>query len=266
MPYKLNDNTTLKAAWGHYYQSPIYRQLAYSSASDTNTQSQKAEHYILGIERNYSLGNGNGMLIKFEGYYKKYDDLISSERSFGGDVNYSRRNDSEGSVIGMDLYTSILYNNFNGWVSYGWLKAREDYLPDNKGEFPRYTDQTHTLSLVGNFDFGSGWSGNFRFQYGSGYAYTPRVSSFNEEEQRWEWNEGEKNSKHLPAYKRVDLRFSKEFGLWGFAAKVFLEVSNLLDFENVYAFRYRFNQNGYPYKEQINLWPRIPSLGLKIKF
>lgn len=264
--YSLDENTTLRAAWGFYYQSPIYRQLKSSVAADTNTQSQKATHYILGFERKVPLENNNSLTIKIDGYYKKYDDLISSERDFGGDVNYSRINDSEGYVLGADLYASIRYDNFNGWISYGWLRAREDYLLDAVGEFPRYTDQRHTLSIVSNFDFGLGWSGNFRIVYGSGYAYTPFIAQFDPAENRWSWAEGGKNSEHLPSYKRVDIRVSKQFSLFGFSSRLYLDVSNLLDFDNVYAFLYRFNRDGSPFRESIELWPIIPSLGMSIKF
>ena len=38
--YKFNESTKIRAAWGYFYQSPIYDQILYSESSDTNTQSQ----------------------------------------------------------------------------------------------------------------------------------------------------------------------------------------------------------------------------------
>jgi outer membrane receptor protein involved in Fe transport len=264
--FKLNDGTMLRFAWGHYYQSPIYRQLAYSVPSDTNTQSQKAEHYIVSVERSFPFGNSNSITLKAEGYYKKYSDLISSERDHGGNVNYSRKNDSEGYVRGIDLYATLRLDNYYGWISYGLLYAKEDNLTDSMGEFPRYTDQRHTLSLVNDFDLGKNWDLNLRLTYGSGFAFTPFTANYNSADQRWEWIEGNKNSDHLPEYKRVDVRISKEFTLWGFKTIAFLDVNNLFDWTNIVSVRYRFYNNGNPYREELELFPIIPSIGITMHF
>jgi outer membrane receptor protein involved in Fe transport len=266
--YRFGEGTNIRAAWGHYYQSPIYRQLAYSTPTDTNTQSQKAEQYILSIEHNFGLNPSpqDMLTIKAEGYYKKYSDLISSEREPGGNIIYSRRNDSKGHAAGIDLYVSMKLGSYYGWISYGLLSAKEDLLNDNKGEFPRYTDQRHTLSLVNDFDLGIGWSLNLRFTYGSGFAFTPSTSNYNNEPRRYEWIEGDKNSEHLPAYKRIDIRVGKEFSLFNLPAFAFLDVNNLLNFKNIYSYRYRFDNNGFPYRTEIELWPMLPSVGLTVKF
>lgn len=94
--YRVAPETNIRAAWGLYYQSPIYRQIAYSVASDTNTQAQKATHYILGIEHKLPLDvvSNSALTLRLEGYYKKYDDLISSTRASNGRIDYSRRNDA----------------------------------------------------------------------------------------------------------------------------------------------------------------------------
>ena len=206
------------------------------------------------------------LTIKAEGYYKKYSDLISSEREPGGNIIYSRRNDSKGHAAGIDLYVSMKLGSYYGWISYGLLSAKEDLLNDNKGEFPRYTDQRHTISLVNDFELGKEWSLNLRFTYGSGFAFTPSTSTYNNELRRYEWIEGDKNSEHLPAYKRIDIRIGKEFSLFNLPAFAFLDVNNLLNFKNIYSYRYRFDNNGLPYRAEIELWPMLPSVGLTVKF
>ena len=264
--YRLN-SLNFRAAWGHYYQSPIYRQLAYSTPSDTNTQSQKCEQYILSAENNFSFDNDlTSMTFKVEGFYKKYSDLISSERDEGGNIIYSRRNDSKGRTYGIDFYLTLRLPWYYGWISYGYLVAKEDLLTDNKGEFPRYTDQRHTISIVNDFDLGKGWRSNLRFTYGSGFAYTPLVAEYNTLERKYEWNEGNINSEHLPAYKRVDVRISKQFSIFELPTIVFLDINNVFDFKNIYLYDYRFNENGYPIKREIELFPLIPSMGITVNF
>ncbi|MCX6132530.1 MAG: TonB-dependent receptor [Ignavibacteriales bacterium] len=266
--YRFIDQTTLRAAWGFFYQSPIYRQLAYSAASDTNTKAQKAIHYLLGIEHVFLFdpGAGTSLTIKIEGFYKLYPNLISSSRTSSGRITYSRKNDASGSARGLDVYLAVSLARFYGWVSYGLLDAREDLLTDRIGEYPRFTDQRHTLSVVGEWDLGGRWSSNLRVQYGSGYAYTPSVSQFNTQKSQWEWIPGSKNSATLPAYRRVDIRLGKEFDVAGLFASAFFDVSNLFNFTNIQSYRYRFSSNGNPYVEEIKLWPILPTLGMTVKF
>ena len=264
--YRFDNGLNLRVAWGHYYQSPIYRQLAYSTPSDTNTQSQKAEHYILSLEKNYPLNQQDNFTIKAEGYYKKYSDLISSERGGYGNITYSRMNDAEGYAKGIDIYASLKFGAYYGWISYGLLFAKEDLFNDTKGEFPRYTDQRHTLSFINDFDLGKKWSINLRFTYGSGFAYTPFYTRYNDDSKSYEWVKGERNSEYLPEYKRVDIRIGKEFTLFDLPSFLFLDVNNLLDFKNVNGYKYWIDNSGNPYREAIELWPIIPSLGLNVKF
>ncbi|MBI3788459.1 MAG: hypothetical protein HY276_09415 [Ignavibacteriales bacterium] len=266
--YRTAIGTTLRAAWGFYYQSPIYRQLAYSAASDTNTRAQKAIHYILSAEHTFLFNpaSNSSLKIKIEGYYKRYDNLISSTRASDGRISYSRRNDASGSANGIDLYVVLNTADFYGWISYGLLHAKEDLVNDTIGEYARYTDQRHTLAFVGDVVLGSRWSLNARFYYGSGYAFTPYNSRYNSAAKRWEWIRGDKNSAYLPAYNRVDIRLSKEFEIAGFAVLAFLDVNNLFNAKNIQSYRYRFNNNGSPYVEEIELWPIVPTLGMTIRF
>ena len=262
----LDNGMTVRAAWGYYYQSPIYTQLAYSVPSDTNTQSQKAEHYVLSMEQTGGGEGGNAFTWKVEGYYKKYSNLVSSTQSNTGQIYYSRKNDADGYATGADLFVSLRVPGYYGWLSYGLLFAYEDLRTDDEGKYPRYTDQRHTLSMVNDIDLGRQWSLNLRLTYGSGFAYTPFQIAYSSFEGRNVWVEGKKNSDHLPEYKRVDARLSREFTLFGLPAYAFLDVSNLFNFTNIFAFRYRYDGNGQPYREEVDLWPILPSLGLTVRF
>jgi outer membrane receptor for ferrienterochelin and colicin len=266
--YRLIDQTTLRASWGLFCQSPIYRQLAYSVASDTNTKAQKALHYLLGVEHciPFDPAAGTSLTLKIEGFYKRYTSLISSSRTSSGRITYSRSNDATGSACGVDVYVALSLNRFYGWVSYGLLSAHEDLLRDAIGEYPRFTDQRHTVSVVGEWNLGSRWSSNLRVQYGSGYAYTPSVALFNSQKGQWEWIQGPKNSSTLPAYRRVDVRVAREFEVAGLSASAFVDVSNFFNFTNVQSYRYRFNSNGSPYVETLKLWPILPTFGMTVKF
>ncbi|MBK7106408.1 MAG: TonB-dependent receptor [Ignavibacteriae bacterium] len=264
--YKFEDGTLLKAAWGYFYQSPIYAQLSSSVSSDTNTQSQKSIHYILGLEKQFNFADNYFLKLKLETYYKDYSNLISSQFGVFERLTYSRKNDAIGNSKGIDLYAILNYDFFYGWLSYGYMQANENKLNDNYGEYPRYTNQTHTISIVTNFAFGNNWNLSLKAYYGSGFPYTPKTAVKDEQTGIWDWKSGEIHSADLPAYKRVDLRISKIFVFDKFRLNSFLDVSNVFNFKNVQ--RYEFDNPGLskPSSEEILLWPIIPSFGIRFEF
>ena len=266
--YRLFPITTIRAAWGQYYQSPMYRQLSSDTPSDTNTHAQRATHYVLGIENiiPFDESSRNSLTIKVEGYYKEYQNLISSTQTTLGRIDYSHKNDAAGSAKGVDAFVMLNVAGFYAWASYGYLVATERLLGDGNPAYPRSTDQRHTLSVVSDVDLGDRWDLNVRFTYGSGFPYTPFVAKYNPAFKRYEWFTGSKNSAYLPKYERVDLCLSKEFAIGSVQVRTFLDVSNAFDFTNVQGYRYRFDSSGYPVIDQVSLWPVIPTLGLTVRF
>ncbi len=264
--YKAPFGTTFRAAWGLYSQSPLYQQLRLSERSDTNTKAQRAAHYILSAERQFAVGDDASLSVKMEGYYKRYDHLISVLRAEGTQITYSRQNDAEGFARGVDLTVSLNAGRFNGWISYGLLDAQERLVADTVGYYPRFTDQRHTFSLVADYNLGAGWSAGIRFAYGSGFTYTPATAVFNEKSKQWSWVQGAKNSASYPSYQRLDIRADKRFSFFGLASFVYLDVSNVLNHTNVLSYGYTFNSDSTPRRETENLWPIVPTLGLTVSF
>jgi hypothetical protein len=266
MAYRTGSGITVRGAWGYYYQSPIYRQIAYPISSDTNTHSQRAIHYVLGVDYDLNIGDEaqHFIKIKFEGYHKKYDGLITSTQSSNGIISYSRKNDATGKTWGTDLYVAYSRSGFYGWLSYGLLSSKQEVQGGTS--FPRNTDQRHTFAAVGDVELGSGWSMNARFVYGSGYAFTPSTAVYRDATKEYEWIEGKPNSEYLPSYERVDLRVSKDLLLFGKSTSIYLDVSNLLNAKNIQAYRYRFNNTGQPLREDVTLWPILPTFGVSVRF
>jgi outer membrane receptor for ferrienterochelin and colicin len=267
--YKVDAALTLRGAWGHYYQSPIPQQLISSVASDTNTKSQRSVHYVLGAEYDIiaDAGAHRFVKLKLEGYHKTYDNLISSTLStYDGSVDYSKKNDAIGRASGVDVYAMYSTPGFSGWVSYSLLKAEQKMVNDTLGYFPRNTDQRHTIASVIDFDFGQAWRGGVRLAYGSGYPYTPSIAVFNQSKNVWEWHAGSPNSAYITAYKRVDFRVTKSFGLFGLSSSAFLDVSNAFNFDNIQTYNYEFDNHGQPRIEEVKLWPILPTLGMTVRF
>ncbi|RPI05004.1 MAG: TonB-dependent receptor [Ignavibacteriae bacterium] len=267
LAYQIRTGLAIRGAWGYYYQSPNYRQVAYPAASDTNTQSQRAIHYVLGADYTVDLhSSGRSFLkMKVELFYKKYDNLMSVTQTSQGDVYYSRKNDAMGDSKGVDVYVMYSAPGFYGWASYSILSTVQDVLKDAYGSFPRNTDQTHTLAVVGEIHLGSQWNLTVRYTYGSGYPYSPQGARYNTTTYQWDWFSGQPNSERLPSYSCLDLRITKSFEMFGLATSAFLDVSNLLMAKNIIAYRYHI-ENGQPVKNGINLPPLVPSMGMSVRF
>ncbi len=260
--------TVIRGAWGHYYQSPIYTQLKYSEASDTNTKAQKAIHYILGIEQNIDLSKGSlsTLKLKVDLYYKDYRNLISSFFSHADRLAYSRENDAVGYARGIDVYALLNIPGFYSWISYSYLVAMEDKTNDDYGEYPRLTGQVHTLAWISDISLGNNWSFNTKLYYGSGYPYAEKVAVYNEDTDEWFWVKEGTNSKYLPEYSRIDFRISKDFNFRNFKLKTFIEISNALNHKNVRGYEYSYTDRGKPIAREIVLWPVLPSFGIRVEF
>jgi outer membrane receptor protein involved in Fe transport len=270
LSYSAGAGVVVRAAWGHYYQSPVYRQIAYPAASDTNTKSQHAVHLVLGINYDLLLDESANQFLRFkaEGFQKRYDNLITASVTSEGVVNYTRKNDADGKAYGIDMQVTYSAPRFYGWISYGYLFAKQTSLVNGiETTFPRYTDQRHTLAVTGEIDLGREWSINSRFAYGSGYPFTPQHAIVDPVKRIWVWvTDPTPNSGYLPSYMRVDLKIGKEFSFYGSQTSVFVDVSNLFNTTNIQAYRYRFTSNGQPYREEIKLWPILPTFGLAVRF
>lgn len=268
LAYKMTSDLTLRAAWGYYYQSPVYQQLAHSTPSDTNTQSQRAIHYVIGGDYQI-VSNGEDFLnLKIEAFHKTYSNLISSTVSSSGRIYYSRKNDAVGRASGVDFYLMYSIPGLSGWISYSYLKADQKLtINDTLGYyFPRNTDQRHTLAVVADIDLGKAWSLNVRVVYGSGYPYTPSIAVYNATYNTWTWQLGNPNSAYLPAYKRVDVRVTKDFSFFRFPSSAFIDVSNIFNFQNVQSYNYGYDNDGNPKTSAENLFPILPTLGMTVKF
>jgi outer membrane receptor for ferrienterochelin and colicin len=263
LTYKASDNLTLRAAWGIFFQPPSFNQLKSSIASEHNTNFQKAFHYILGAEKYFS----NDVSLKLEGYYKSYSELIPVNRRSDGVLSYpSKENNSEGYAAGFDFQFTVNFGNINFWLSYGYLVAREKSLIDNLGYFPRYTDQTHTLSAVSSYDIGSGWSINLRAFCGSGFAYTPSNIVYDSKSFIYKWISASKNSGHFPSYERVDVRITKEIDVFGKPLQIYIDAMNVFGRKNVISIRYAYDEIGLPKVVENLLYGLIPTLGISYSF
>jgi len=206
LSYGIDEVTTLRAVFGVYFQSPGYEKIIDQNVlydlSDRYTKPLDAEnalHYVLGIERWLS----GEWSLRFEGYYKSFDNLIKQKKVQGTQyfteavpgkdpkfVNGWTRpivingdsltqipiNDSYGESYGLEFFLSkkniMNESRLSGWISYSlaWANRFED-----SEKLPFRFDQRNTVNVVLNYQINSWFDVGLRWQYGSGFPYTEPI-------------------------------------------------------------------------------------------
>lgn len=200
LSYKLNDLTTLRAAYGLYFQSPgmekenFQTRITFDDEAFKTLVAENARHYILGIERMVTAS----WQFKAEAYYKRFSDVIVPQKLQGGRWYSQRTSDSIHSVHGWtppvripsDSLTSFPVNDatgraygfevmlqkiaslptdkFNGWISYALAFAERER---DGVVTPFFFDQRHAINIVGNYKFAEAWELGVRFTLRSGRPY-----------------------------------------------------------------------------------------------
>lgn len=254
--YSLNDGSLFKLAYGHYYQAPMYNEFKLMEASSHNTDNQKATHYILGYTRDIF----EFLECHCDIYYKEYQNLIPYYFRSGYKVS-SQTNSAYGYAKGLDLQVKYNTGPISGWVSYGYLEARENDKLNSDGYYPRSTDQKHSLSIIADWQASPKTQIYCVFFYGSGYPYTP----YKFDSQNLRFIAGPINSEYFPAYSRLDIRFTRQFQFnWG-RVNAFFEIVNVLNKKNVLTYEhYSINEIGIVEKRPKYLFPILPNLGINI--
>jgi hypothetical protein len=198
--WSLTPATRLRLALGLHTQTPGYEKLVQSDyfmdlsgAGPLPLDSQRAQHALLGLERDLP----SGMLVRVEGYYKGFDRLIVgrvetpgetaariAEYDFPADLSESvpnhpqvtsfPTNDGRGRAWGLDLYlarrAARRTTRLSGWVSYslGWAERTSFGRT-----YPFDYDRRHALNLVASFRVNPRLELATTARVASGFPFTP---------------------------------------------------------------------------------------------
>ena len=204
--YALDEITTLRAAYGWYYQSPGYEKLVDSRRNTfaslepqyaRTLDAERATHYVAGVDRWLT----DDIQLKVDTYYKQFTDMIITKVVTGtryvvypiAGRNPRRRdgwsspvavaadsmtniptNDGRGKAYGLEIFLEkkrlSSATRLSGWVSYAVAWAEYD---ERGILIPFNFDQRHTVNVVGNYLAASWLEIGFHWRYGSNFPYTP---------------------------------------------------------------------------------------------
>lgn len=242
-----SDNLIFHLSGGYYYQVPYYREFRDKYGKiNYNIKPQRSVHLVLGNDYFMRLWN-RPFKFTTEIYYKWFYDLIPYSID-NIRIVYSGKNNGRGYATGMDIK---LHGDFvpgiDSWLSLSLLQTRESIeLEDENGAgqisatpyYPRPTDQLVNFSLFFQ-DYlpnNPAYKVHMKLIYGSRLPFNPPNTPAHE------------LSFRMPAYRRIDLGFSKEISnrlknpdkghiagnfrsLW-----IGAEVFNLLDINNTISY------------------------------
>jgi len=300
--YPITERDVLHAAYGHYFQLPVFDDFytnhafdlrgAFKYIGNPNLSEQKTVAYEAGIEHGFN----DNLKLAVTGFFKDIADLVNHKKfsnDLTGDIFWINFNSDYARVKGFEItMTSRPWNGFSGIVTYTYQVARgrasdktqaflDDYynrMPRTE-DFPLDWDQRNTAKANLNYrtptsrgpilgDFGI----DFVYTYGSGRPYTgtsrviaPNIPPI--------------NNKRFPDAFTIDLRFDKGIPIFkDVRIDGFVEIQNLTDEANINlttANEDNFNVERYEYTGDPagqfgdpSFWtaPRRVLLGMQLQF
>jgi hypothetical protein len=252
-----NQNFTLRAATGFYYQSPFYKELrmvekdAYENnivKLNKDLKSQRSIHFILGGDYTFKIDDRN-YKITAEMYYKKLDDLIPYTVD-NVKIRYYGENCAKGYAMGLDVkFFGEFVPGTDSWLSFSLMKAQQEIRNDFTVPLPN--SQTYNISLF----FQDYFPGNERIKLNLKGVLSGGLPQ-NIPNQGWE-----AGFFRTSPYKRVDIGFSYQLaggtdavmdrGFFRNLKNIWLgvDVFNLFDIKNVNS--YFWITDAYDYQHAI---------------
>lgn len=242
---------------------------------------QTANHLVVGSELNLS----KGLKFELEGYMKYFNQITNINRFkiyddipvYGDEPEILRKDFmiERGLARGLDALLTYQDKNWYFWGVYSLGKvSRFDGVQD----YPPQFDRRHNLNLLIAFKGTKDWEVNLRWNYGSGFPFTPIRGYF--ENQTFTDSQGQPlidypyqdangslgilygdiNSQRLPSYHRLD-----------FTAKKAWKLTETQRLEMAFAATNAYNRRNIfyydtPQAKRVNQLPIMPTLMLSYAF
>ena len=272
--------TAIRGAWGRYVQSQGLSTLQVQDGIDTLAPPERAEHRVLGIEQALP----NGLLARIEAYDRRLSDERPRFVSVGPGIDvfpeivWDRVSiaPSRGRARGVELLlTRDLGGRTSSSLGYA-LASVTDRIGDR--DVPRGMDQRHTVT--GDWAYRpvtNRWRFSVAGVWHTGWPYTPAIvvvdtvantpTTFGVQTT---WKPGTLYSERLPAYRRMDVRYTRFFDTRSGRVALFGEVYNVFDTRNRRGYHTNVNvdrQRRVTFSRGSEDWvPRLPTFGITYEF
>lgn len=272
--WRLGRATTVRAAWGVYYQAEGVHQIAVGDGETSFFRAERAEHRIIGVERTLPHGLG----VRVEAYERRIAQHRPKYLNVGntGPAFPELMTDrivitpATGRARGLELLLERrLGGKFDWAASYALSEATDDVQGST---VPRSRDQRHALYLDATWAPDPAWRFSVSWQIHSGWPYTEAIFALDTltggtvvVTQSY----GPLNANRLPAYHRLDFRVSRQWRFRGSTLNVYLDLFNALNASNPHGYDYSLRLQGSQLvatKIEDSQLPRLPSFGVSWEF
>lgn len=272
--YQAMPNLAIKAAWGIYHQNlklatqPDFSFFDTWLGTDSTLNIGKSQHYILSFETKPA----EDYDLNLDVYYKTLENINELNRNSlkigtGRDALY----EGNGESYGIELFLQKRVGKFTGWAGYGFgiINATFDSLNGGKPFHPKY-DRRHDFKLVGQYNFNDDWDAGANFTFQSGQPYTGATSQFQSFLPTQSYGSrkvymSERYGLRLPPSHQLNINGSYKFSIFGYPAKVVLDIYNVYNRRDIW-FRF-YNTSGSKVEvTDVKLLPIIPTFSLEVKF
>lgn len=254
-----------KAATGVYQQAPFYRELRDKNGIvNRNVKAQTSYHLIGGLDYKFKSGKKEYTLTT-EAYYK----YIQNVNAYDVDnvrIRYFANNNAVAYATGIDVrIAGEFIKGEQSWFSMGILSTKENLFFDNQENVRRPTDQriNFAVFLQDHLPKYPSIKMYLNLIYGTGLPTGPP----NDLENRTQFK--------IPAYRRVDIGFSKLISLNDPGSKkskyfnslwMGIEVLNLLGVNNTLSYLWIKDVNNVSYAIPQTLTQRFVNARVEIRF
>lgn len=260
--WQLPATWNIHGSWGHYHQLPEIGQII-PVFGNPQLRSPRATHYVLGA----GSGGASGWSWNTDVYYKSLDRLAVD---VADGTQY--QNLADGKAYGAELMITRNPRNdtdrWNGWFTLSG--SRTQRFNNVTHQTTRFDYDTPVVAnLVADYRFAPRWQAGMRWNFRSGYPYTPIVGNRENPDFPGYYLPvyGPLNSERAAAYHRLDLRVEHAISGTRFKGSYFFDLINVYARKNGGSVVYKPVARSSEYKlEEEKSLPFIPSIGIKLSF
>jgi hypothetical protein len=213
--------------------------------------------------------------VSVEGYYTGLNALVLLDNNTPPERTDLTADDifitgGTGYQTGVEVFVERRIGSLTGWLGYtlGWTRRTFAEVNDGK-TFPPKFDRRNDFNAVGQYRRGK-WRFGGNLVYATGQAFTPASAQWVLRDaitgySRPEVLAAERNSSRLLAYHRLDVSATREFGLFGNPAEVYIQIFNLYSRRNDWFVQYNVDDFIID-AEVVKQLPIIPSIGINFEF
>ncbi len=262
--YSLSKKWDLTASVGRYFKLPPYTSLGFRDENDVlvniDAEYIQSNHYVLGTQ---FLPN-DGLRLTLEGFFKTYSNypvslvngisLANQGQEFGAIGNEPITSIGDGVTYGAEIFIQQkLVKNIFYVVSYTYVRSLFSGLDNDL--IPSAWDAQHLLSGTLGWKFGKkkDWQLGLKYRFAGGVPYTPwdlQASQLNYAVLgNGVLDFDDVNGERLSNFQQLDFRLDKIVNLKKLSFTFYIDIQNLLGFENqspdYYTFQRKPDDSGF---------------------